>query len=60
MMNFVKEMMNPVFKMMNCSAVAKAEHWVGGSCQSNGRIWRPGRNLSAGAFPIEESSFPIE
>jgi hypothetical protein len=33
----------------NCSAMAKAEHWRGGSCQGrNGSSWwRPGRNLSA-------------
>ena len=30
----------------NCSAVAKANNWTGGICQS-GNIWRPGHDLGA-------------
>eukprot|EP01051_Picozoa_sp_SAG22_P005699 SAG22_NODE_347_length_11873_cov_15.313997_3_plen_1456_part_00 len=40
----------------NCSAVAKANHWHGGKCES-ASIWRPGTNLSAALGLNGEWSF---
>jgi hypothetical protein len=40
----------------NCSAVAKANHWHGGKCES-ATIWRPGTNLSAALGLNGEWSF---